>query len=191
VRIQARLERRYLAWIITVLMILIAIVCVMVDLVYYGSVSWSLYVALSLALSWITVLFPLLAASMHPVMLVLLDACALLAFLYVLNESDPSSDWYLRLAMPQVMLFGMLGLLNVFLWRSSFVHGWQKISVVVVSIGVAMMGLETLLDLFNDMAVTLDWSWFVIIPAFAVGLIFFILERKRLLKDAITKRLRI
>jgi hypothetical protein len=60
-----------------------------------------------------------------------------------------------------------------------------------MSAGLAMMGLESLLDLFNDMQVSLQWSWFVVIPAFALGLILFLLEKKREVKDEILKRLRV
>lgn len=191
VRVQKRLERRYMAWIITVLILLAGVVCVMADLVYTGAMTWSLYVVSSLLMAWVLVLLPLLFTGLHPVVCVLLDVCALLAFLYVINIADTSSDWYLTLAMPQVLFYGLLALVDVLLWRSKWLHGWQRIGVVIASGGVAMMGLEILLDLFNDMHIELDWSWFVIIPAFAVGLILFLLERKREVKEEILKRLRI
>lgn len=190
VRVQARLERRYLAWIITILVLLAGIVCVVADLVYVGGMTWSVYVVAGLMMAWVLVLLPLMTG-IHPVLAVLLDVCALLAFLYVINMADTSSDWYLTLAMPQVLLYGALALLDVLLWRGRLLKGWQRYGVIVMSIGVALMGLEVLLDLFNDMRVELDWSWFVIIPAFAVGIILFLLERKREVKEEILKRLRV
>lgn len=191
VRVQKRVERRYLAWIITILIMLAGTVCLMADLVYKGGITWSLYVVSSLMLAWILVLLPLLYTGLHPVLAVLLDVCALLAFLYVINIADTSQDWYLTLAMPQVLLYGLLALFDVLLWRSHSIYGWQRYGIVVMSVGVALMGLETILDLYNDMHVSLDWSWFVIIPAFALGLILFLLERKREVKDEILKRLRV
>ena len=53
------------------------------------------------------------------------------------------------------------------------------------------MALEVLLDQFNDMAISLDWSWFVVIPTFALAVVLFLLERKRDVKEAIFKRLRV
>lgn len=193
VRIQKRLERRYLAWIITILIALAGTVCVMADLVYSdsGRMTWSLYVVSSLVLAWVLVLLPLLHTGLHPVIAVLLDVCTLLTFLYLVNIADTSQDWYMTLAMPQVLLVGLLALFDVLLWRSKHIYGWQRYGIIVMSIGLAMMGLETLLDLYNDMHVSLDWSWFVIIPAFALGLILFLLERKREVKDEILKRLRV
>ncbi len=191
VSVQARLERRYMAWIATILMILAVVVCAMANLVYDGAITWSAYVIASLALVWVVLMFPLLAAGIHPAVMVLLDACAVLAFLYVLNEVDTTADWYMQLAMPQVLLYGVIGLCDVVLWRSKRVYGWQRYGIVVMSLGIAMMGLEVLLDLYNDMIVRLQWSWFVVIPAMALGLILFLLERKREIKDEIIKRLHV
>ncbi|HPY37360.1 MAG TPA: hypothetical protein PLH38_05965, partial [Clostridia bacterium] len=75
--------------------------------------------------------------------------------------------------------------------KGGIMVGWQRYGLVVMSVGAAMMGLEVILDLYNNMHVELGWSWFVIIPAFALGLILFLIERKRELKDEILKRLRV
>jgi hypothetical protein len=163
----------------------------MANLVYEDAFTWSVYVVASLALLWVLILLPLVYTGLHPAAVVMLDICALLLYLYVINQADKSADWYITLAMPQVLLVGILALIDVLLWRSRHVRGWQRYGIVIMSVGVGMMGLEILLDLFNDMQVQLQWSWFVIIPAFALGLILFLLERKREVKDEILKRLRV
>ena len=56
---------------------------------------------------------------------------------------------------------------------------------------VGLLGLEILLDLYSNMAVSLDWSWFVIIPAFAAALVLVMIERRRGLKDEFFRRLRV
>lgn len=190
-RIQERMERRFVGWILTIVLVVVAVVCVMANLMYDGAVTWSIYVLSCAALVWVIVLLPLVYPGLHPVLMVLLDVCALLAFLYGVNLADRSSDWYMTLALPQVLLYGVLALLDIMLWRSAYVHGWQRYGVVVMSVGIAMMGLEVLLDMYHDVRVELGWSWFVVLPAFAAGLILFLLERKRELKDAIIKRMRI
>lgn len=190
-RVQARVEQRYVAFIFTIIMALAAVVCVMANLVYEDAFTWSVYVVASLALLWVLILLPLVYTGLHPAAVVMLDICALLLYLYVINQADKSADWYITLAMPQVLLVGILALIDVLLWRSRHVRGWQRYGIAIMSVGVGMMGLEILLDLFNDMQVQLQWSWFVIIPAFALGLILFLLERKREVKDEILKRLRV
>ncbi len=189
--IQDQVERRYTAIIISVLLALAAVICVMANLVYEDSFTWSIYVVASLVLVWVLAIFPLLYPRLHPVVIVALDVCALLLFLYVINYQDPASDWYTRLAMPQVLLYGFLALVVVLLWRTSFVRGWQRVGVAIMAVGAGVMGLECLLDLYNSMQVQLQWSWFVIIPAFAIGLILFLIERKREVKEEIMKRLRV
>ncbi|HWR22600.1 MAG TPA: DUF6320 domain-containing protein [Feifaniaceae bacterium] len=190
-RIQDQVERRYAAIIISVVLMLAAVVCVMANLVYEDAFTWSIYVVTSLALLWVLAVFPFLHPRLHPVVLVALDVCALLLFLNIINRQDPTSDWYTRLAMPQVLLYGFLALAVVLLWRAPFVRGWQRIGAAVMAGGMGVMGLECLLDLYNSMRVQLEWSWFVIIPAFALGLILFLIERKREVKEEIMKRLRV
>ena len=190
-RIQDQVERRYTAIIISVILALAAVICVMANLVYEDSFTWSIYVVASITLLWVLAILPLLHPRLHPVVIVALDVCVLLLFLYIINGQDPATDWYTRLAMPQVLLYGFLALIVVLLWRTSFVRGWQRIGVAIMAVGVGVMGLECLLDLYNSMNVQPQWSWFVIIPAFALGLILFLIERKREVKEEIMKRLRV
>ncbi len=191
--VQSRVERRYAAIIVSVLLLLACCVCVMADLVYAGEdgLTWSVYPVGALLLLWVLILFPMCFAGVHPAAYVMLDACALLLYLYAINEMHPEVDWFLSLAVPQVLLYGLLGLIDVLLWRTSRIRGLEKPGVVVASLGVALMGLEIMLDLFNDMEIHLDWSWFVIIPCMAIALILFIIERKQGIKDEIFRRLRV
>lgn len=191
VRVQAKVERRFLAWIITILILLISAVCIIANFVYQGEMTWSLYVVSSLMMAWVLIILPLLHTGLHPVVAIMLDVCALLGFLYLLNVASPSSDWYETLAMPQVLLYAVLALIDVIAWKSKRIHGWQRYGIISFSIGIAMLGLEVLLDLYNDMHIALDWSWFVFVPTFAIGIIFFLLERKREVKDEIIRRLRV
>jgi len=190
-RAHAAVEQRYTAIIASVLLMLACVICVMANLVYQDSFTWSVYVAASLALFWVLALFPMLFSSLHPVVIVTLDVSALLLFLYIINTQTGGRDWYARLAMPQVLLYGVLALIVVLFWRSRHVYGWQRYGIAVMAAGLAMLGLEALLDLYNSMRVQLQWSWFAAIPAFALGLILFLIERKREVKDEILKRLRV
>lgn len=189
--IQEQVERRYTAIIISVVLALAAVICVMANLVYEDSFTWSVYVVSGIAMLWVLAVVPFLHPRLHPVVIVALDVCALLLFLNIINQQDPTSDWYTLLAMPQVLLYGFLALVVVLLWRTSFVRGWQRIGVAIMAAGAGVMGLECLLDLYNGMRVQPQWSWFVIIPAFALGLILFLIERKREVKEEIMKRLRV
>ncbi len=191
--IQKRVGRRYAAIVATVVVCLACAICIMADLVYgeTQSITWSAYAVGGLLLGWLLVLFPLCCPQLHPAAYALLDVCGVLLFLYVINSMDASGDWYMAVAVPQVVLYGMLAVLDIIAWRSKRVNGLEKVAWVVASVGVGLMGLEIVLDLYNDMAVALDWSWFAIIPAFAVALILVIVERKRELKDEIFRRLRV
>jgi hypothetical protein len=122
-KIQTQVERRYAALIITILMALAAVVCVMANLVYEDAFTWSIYVVASLGLLWVLILFPLLTPGLHPAAAVMLDICALLLYLYIVNQASGGADWYSRLGMPQVLLYGVLALIDVLFWRSTHVRG--------------------------------------------------------------------
>jgi len=190
-KIQKKVEHRYAALIVSVLIVLAGSICAMADAVYNDAFTWSLYVTASLALVWIFTLLPFCVPKLHPLLYATLDVCALLLFLYVLNLLDGSGNWYASLAMPLVMLYGVIGIIDMLLWRSALVRGWQKPAAVVASIGPAMMGTEVLLDLYNAIQVRFDWSWFVVIPMLALALVLTLIERKQQLKAAILKRLHI
>lgn len=189
--IQSRVERRYAAFICTLFMALAVCVCLMADLVYAGGITWSGIVICSLVLLWVLVVLPFCYPMLHPALLISMDVCALLLFLFVVNMLDHSADWYQTLALPVAITLGVLALFDTLAWRSPKVKGWQRYGVVSASVGVLVMVLEALLDHFNEMAVSLEWSWFVSIPMLALTVLFFLLERKREVKEAIMKRLRV
>ena len=187
---QQRAQRRVFAGVGTVTMLLAGVICLMADLVYNDHPTWSIFVLASLMLLWVTLLLPLLY-KLHPAAVVLTDVCALLLFLYLVNLADTTREWYFEIAIPLVMLFGALGLIDVVAFRGKFLQGWEKYGLTVMSFGIAMLGLEAVLDQFNNLGVQLGWSWFVALPTFALGVILFLAERRRKLKDAIYKRLRL
>ena len=187
---QQRAQRRVLAGVVTVMLVLAGVVCLMADLVYNDTPTWSIFVLASLMLVWVAALCPLIY-KLHPVTMVLLDVCALLLFLYLVNLADTTREWYFEIAIPLVLLYGILGLIDVAAFRGRLLQGWEKYGLTIMSVGTAMLGLEAVLDQFNDLVVQLGWSWFVALPAFALGVIFFLAERRRKLKDAIHKRLRL
>ncbi|MDL2218518.1 zinc ribbon domain-containing protein [Christensenellaceae bacterium OttesenSCG-928-M15] len=190
-RLQASTARRYVALIVTVILLFVGVVCAMANLVYGGTLTWSIYVISSLMLGFVVILLPMLYPGLHPAAAILLDVCALLLFLYLINMADSKSDWYMTLAMPQVLIVGLLALMDVLAFKSRKIQGFEQYGVVSISVGVSMLGLEILLDLFNNMVVELSWSLFVVAPTVFLGIIFFILERKREVKDKILRRLRI
>ncbi len=190
-QIQAAVERRYAAIIVSILLLLAAVICVMANLMYDDQFTWSIFAVASILLLWALAVVPFLYPRLHPVVIVAVDVCALLLFLNIINQQSGGADWYTVLAMPQVLLYGFLALIVVLLWRTSFVRGWQRIGVAVMAAGIGVMGLECLLDVYNGMPIQPQWSWYVIIPAFALGLILFLIERKREVKEEIMKRLRV
>lgn len=187
---QVRLERKFVAIVITVFMLLAAVVCVMANLVYQDGVTWSGIVVGSITLAWVLIVFPFVYPGLNPVIYALLDVMVLFAFLYIVNLLDPGKDWYLALAMPEVLMAGVVALIDIVIIKSKRTRGFQSIGLVIMSLGALMMGLEALLDIYNDMKLLLQWSWFIIIPAFAVGLLCFMVEKKRELKEEIIRRLR-
>lgn len=187
---QVRLERKFVAIVITVFMLLAAVVCVMANLVYQDSFTWSGIVVASLTLLWVLMVFPFVYPGLNPVIYALLDVMVLFAFLYIVNLLDPGKDWYLTLAMPQVLVAGVVALIDISVIKSKRTKGFQSIGLIIMSLGALMMGLEAILDIYNDMTLLLQWSWFIIIPAFTVGLLCFMVERKREIKEKIIRRLR-
>jgi len=127
-----------------------------VDLAYGINLSWSYIPLVSIIFTWVFFLI-LFYFSRKPYKLVTIEVINTLIFLQLLDFFTPKHTWFLKLALPLILILGIIILL-VILWIRTFkLKVLPAISVATFAIGVFLIFLDLILHLFHDLF-TISWS---------------------------------
>lgn len=109
-------RKRYIATVISLLMIIPNVVCVFTNLLLTPETLWSVYVVSSSLMAWFLCVFPFYIKDKYKLLIVFVDAVATALYMFVffyMNSSD--NDWFWRIAIPlDICVFISIGFLTVF-----------------------------------------------------------------------------
>jgi hypothetical protein len=101
-------DRAFIAVIISIILALPAAICLACDLAYTKGAGWSLIVMGAMAMLWVYIV-PVMFIRRHRVLtLVILDTAALLGFLWLVEAFAAKGLWFVRFALPLVLLADIL-----------------------------------------------------------------------------------
>jgi hypothetical protein len=165
--------------VVSALMVTPALISIVVDAVFGGGLTWSLYVVVSLAAAWVWGVSPFLYNRNIVPLWLAIDAAAMLGLLYVVNALSPTSGWFLPLALPITLCLALLTLLVVELIRRKVLQELHIVSAVLTAIGIFCLVVETAVDLYLTDHLELQWSLLVLVSCMALSLIATILQQRR------------
>jgi len=134
-----------------------AIVIAAVDFAYSANLTWSRVPLISI------VFFLLFALLLHhflkkPYLLVILETINILVFLWFLDKFLQVNSWFLNLALPIILVVGILFLL-VILWIRFFkLSTFLSLSVGTLAAGIFLLCLEVILNKFHKVDLMVSWS---------------------------------
>ncbi len=92
---------------VTTLILVISSALVILCLELYGQLRWSAYVAASLLLFWMIVIFPGWFRKLHPVIMAAADFVSIMVFLFFINAYNRQS-WFWSFGFPVTLYFLLL-----------------------------------------------------------------------------------
>ena len=184
----SRNERRHAAALFTVLLLLPAVICFAVNIIYNETVSWSLYVAGSSLMLWFFIVPLYLLEKSRLLFAAILDALALTGFLW-LCATLTGGSWFVPLALPitGMLLAGVIFL--ALLAARKLMHRIYLGAVASLLTGAFLVGLEVVVDAYTTGAVRLDWSLYLIPAVVLIAALFALVARKRRIKEELRRRL--
>lgn len=185
-------NRRYVARLLAALLCLPVLVCLVTNLVF-GGTAWSVYPIGGIVLFWVLVAVPLLYREPKPVGILLIDALAILLYLFVIAAFAGQGlivglHWYLRLALPIVVIVAAAVLVPVGVLGRRKWDGLQASALLFCDVGVALVGIELALSFFIGHPFRLAWSWIVLVSCLAMALALIIVERSPRLREELRRR---
>jgi len=136
-------NRRYVAFLISMTILIPNIVCSLTNLLFPASGSWARYVNAASAFLWVLLVLPWFWKRFPAYLAWLLDTLALCLFVYLFYGLG-EKPWYFTLALPLILGLSAMVLVWLF-WLRRKKHAWPSIVIAVllcvVAFSVFMDGL--------------------------------------------------
>ena len=187
-----RLNRRFFAAVLFIALAFPTAICLAIDYIYVGHLSWSLYVAGALAMlwCWLAPAFlqkkPTFLKVMPPVSL------SLAGYLYWIEKLQPHPvQWFLPLALPLVLWLTVIVTLIALLSQAKIIQGFAIPASLLVAVGLIAAGTDLLISHYLEKGWRMSWSWFVLISCLAVAGLFLVIARRQKMRTEIHRRLHV
>lgn len=166
----------------------VAVCCGLLNLFLRTGHIWSLYVIGAAAMLWIFIVPPLLWRKMPLPVAAVLDAAAVGLYLLLIALELDGLDWYVHLALPIVTLLCLIALVLMLLLRNHRRSILSSIALIIGSVGIFVVGLELLGDLYFHGAWQPAWSLVVLIVAGALEIPLMVVRRVPALREEVRRR---
>jgi len=184
-------SQRAAAVLISAMLGSVALCSALLNLVLLAKHIWSLYVIGAAAMLWVFIVPPLLWRKLPLPAITLLDSGAIGLYVLLIAWELDGLDWYVHLALPAVVLLGLLLLAQVLLFRKGRRSILATIAVVIASAAIFVVGLELLGDLYFHAAWGPSWSLVVLIIAGAMEIPLMVVRRGPKLRKEARRRFHI
>ncbi|HZK39173.1 MAG TPA: DUF6320 domain-containing protein [Clostridia bacterium] len=173
----AGVRRRYVAFIISMVLLIPNIVCGIINLLIPSSGIWAVYVIATSALVWVLFVQPFLWKKIPPYTLISIDAVAVALYIYVFYAIGNEKGWFYQIAMPMLLVLEAMLLAMVY-WLRRKKRDWPDI-VIAIFFGVGLYSVfaDLLLHLFVEGRPIISFS--LVVLACCVALIGFFIAVKR------------
>lgn len=183
------IRRQDVGLLITVITVVTALTCVVLNIMVYDSYPWSVSIVGACALLWV-MLIPATLPLKFPVYVYLfLDGVMLSVYLFMLTFMTPDRVWFWRLGLPFIVLLTIIAEVFAFCVKK-VARGFLPVALyTITTIGLICMGLEVLIDHMLVRKITLTWSAIVLTVCVIIDATIVTLLSVKRFRNEIRKRL--
>ncbi len=181
-------RRRYLAFIISMVILIPNIVSAIINLLFPSSGIWAVYVVSTSVLVWVLFVQPFLWEKQNPYVLIAIDGLAIAAYIFVFQLFDKDKGWFLSLALPLVILLEITAIIIAH-WLRRAKRDWpETVNLVLAQIGVYSLFVDLLLHRYLQGTFNLSFSLVVIACCLALVAFFLAVKRNRRLRAWLSRK---
>lgn len=159
------IKRRFVAYIITMVLLIPNVVCTFTNIIFQGHGFWSLYVNASSFLAWVIFVFPFCTKKLRPYLIWFFNTvavCSYVFFFFVMRSSS-GGKWFYNTALPIILSLSFLSLVYM-MWVRHKKRHWV-LKTLHITADTAVMGIVSGLVLEMNLGLK---------NAFGVGCIVFV-----------------
>ena len=185
------INKRFFAVLASIILLIPIFICSLTDIMTTHEFTWSGYVIGALGIFFVIILLPMFFVKKRSFLFLLLDLVIVLLYLYFIElKTAPQNKWFLSLALPLTIIFGVIVFLFIMYAKYRKNHPvMEVIALVFAAIGVYTVCIELFINLFIGGMVPLIWSLYSCVPCIIISVAFIILNRRKKLLESIEKRL--
>lgn len=179
IKIPKSTRNRFLVFVVSMVLLIPNLVLVAIDIFFWGS-GISAFIFGATLLLWIIALFPMLWKKPLPLILLQIDAIALIAYLNLFRMADNSSHWFEGVAMPIVIAVWAVAAVFILWCRKPKRKSYTAIAATVAA-NVLSYVIEICINMFLSGKLQMGVS--VTVTACSIPLIIFfvaLIKSKRL-----------
>ena len=186
IKIPKSTHKRFLVFVISMVLLIPNIVLAFLDMFLWGS-GISAFIFGGTALVWFWFLFPMLWKKPIPIILLQIDALALLGYLYVFRGISNESRWFECLAIPIVIAFWAVAAVFILWSRKPRNKIYTGIAATVAVIVLSYI-IEICIDMFVFGRLQLGVSFAVTACCIPIIIFFIVLAKSRKLRAWVSRK---
>lgn len=180
-------SKRYFLTLFAILLLLPALLCIVIDLLIGGSISWSVYAFSALILMYVTIAVPIWIDKKKPYFALVTGYVCLMLYLIMVENVSQSGSWFFPIVLPCMTLSTLMCLLLVRLYRHQVLGKFTMAGACTGAVGILCLLIELLISVsFGSIA--LLWSPYVFAPCLFVALLIFFINGNRAIREEIRRR---
>ncbi|MBQ4366208.1 MAG: zinc ribbon domain-containing protein [Clostridia bacterium] len=159
------MRRRFVAYLITVIMLIPNIVCSLANAIFYADGFWSFYINATSLLLWVVFVFPFFTKKLRPYLMWAFDtaAVAFYIFFFFVMRYESKAKWYYDSVLPIVLFLALEALVYMIWVRRKKRHWVLQAAAIDFDIGLAAVVIGSILQINRGFT-----------KAFYIGMIVFI-----------------
>ena len=187
-RLNKRIDRRYTAMFLSLLLFIPLFVCAFCDLLFCGGLSWSVYVLGGLGLVFVWFLLPFFFRRRRLLKILLSDGLAAAGML-LLIERMSGGNWFLRLGLPLAVIGTAFAYLLLSMLRADLpLSPFKRAGIALFGAGFVPVLIEGALMLYRGALTLPRWSPYAFFPCAVLGACLFLLDKRAALKEQLERR---
>lgn len=164
-------------------------ICVLCNLLYDNTLSWSLIVSAGVFMLWSLCTTPFIFKRFSFIKILFADFICINAGLLFIQLILPQKPWFVFLAFPITLLCLLFWLPVIFLIKKGKLKDLRVAAAFFVFATLLVILVEMLLSLYNYGAVILTWSWFAAAPCLSIVALLILLDSNEQVRQELAKRL--
>lgn len=175
-------NRRYIAFILSMVMLIPNIVCSVVNLITLDSGFWSVYVAAVSLPVWVLFIVPFLMKKVNGRMILMFGTLSVAVSAFMFSFLQGAVPLFLRFILP-VILFVSLTLFALFAWLKRGKRDWPHIIIfILVQISACALATDVFFHLFYKTFPVIKYSLVAVLSCLALAGFFVAVSRNHHLR---------
>lgn len=183
-----RADRRFIATVLSVLLLVPVLICIVNDMMLSGGITWSAYVISGALVLWVMVVLPNFYKRSRPYLWPITSGAAVLALLYAIDRDISGASWFFTIGLPLVVGLNLFILFFIYWFRKKRQPLLLSMALLVISAGVYTVLVEIVLSVHKGITLLPSWSWYTLISCALMGAVLLILNSRRSWREGIQKR---